>query len=220
MFDAFQRFQSGSEDTETEVNIGTVEEPRHLSLVDNSPIPTGRNAERSVSDRWRRFLAGDKKDKDAFFPADTRAQRRAQRRAARTTQRKHQRGYFRRELAKENAARDLLNLFQIADGAVPASPIMRNRAQERIAARVKYLRDEQQKAYDKAIAARQKNRDLPAPSPIDSHEAIRAQLWNIAKTAVLPVPRGARPSKAEEIRDLTRAMADRAITTGRTGRAG
>lgn len=227
MFDAFTPFRS-DEETEADIRVGTPENPYpmpRLVVLDGKEftignIPTGANAQRSLSDRWRRFLAGDKKDKDAFFPTEARRTRRAEKRVRETTRRKHQRGYFRRELAKEVAARDLLNLFQIADGAVPATPIMRSRAQDRIAARVKYLRDEQQKAYDKAIEARQKDRSLPAPSAIDSHDAIRAQLWEIAKTAVLPSPKGARPSKAQEIRDLQRSLADRSITTARLGRAG
>ncbi len=182
MLDAFQKFQS--EDTEADVLVGTPTNPLEISPF--APAPTGSNAQRSLADRWRRFLAGDKKDKDAFFPVEARRTRRAQARQRATEQRKHQKGYYRRELAKEKAARDLLNLFQIADGAVESNPIMRHRAEQRILARIKYLRDEQQKAYDTAIEARQKDRSLPAPSPIASHEEIRAQLWKIAQTATLP----------------------------------
>ena len=183
-FNPFPLFGSKDE-TKVDDLIGTPDAPIERFALFS--VPTGRNAQRSVADRWKRFLASDQKDEDAFFPREARSQRRTVARARARQQRKDQARYFKRELAKENAARDLLNLFLLADGAHPGvSPIMRNRASDRIAARVKYLRDEQQAAYDKAIAARQKDRSLPAPSPIDSHEAIRAQLWKIAETATLP----------------------------------
>lgn len=225
----FSIFQIGTSGTEP-IEIGTTSEPiarPRLVAVDGEirdagAIPTGRNAEKSVQDRWKRFFAGNKEDKDAFFPANTRAAKRAQKQADRTRRRKHQRGYFRRELAKENAARDLLNLINIVDGKVPASPMMRHRATGALASRVAYLHNEQQKVYDKALEARQKDRDLPAPTPPTRHDEIERQLRELAKTAVLPTPRGARPSKAEEIRDLTRTLDSRsqAVTVGRTGRAG
>ena len=220
-FDAFAPFRA-TEEAAPDIHIGTPENPlprpRLVTTVDGKDwrignIPTGANAQRSVADRWKRFLAGDKKDKDAFFPSETRSGRRAQRRAFARQQRKDQARYFKRELAKENAARDLLNLFLLADGAHPGvSPIMRGRANDRIAARVKYLRDEQQKAYDKAIAARQKDRSLPAPSPIDSHEAIKAQLWKIAQTAVLPSPKGqvVPMTKGQQIHQLAQSRIDQA----------
>lgn len=189
-FNPFSIFSS-TDETRADDLIGTPDAPIERDALFS--VPTGRNAQRSVSDRWKRFLAGDKKDEEAYFPVESRSQRRSLARSHSRQQRKDQARYFRRELAKENAARDLLNLFLLADGATKADPIMRNRAQDRIAARVKYLRDEQQAAYDKQIAARQKDRSLPAPSPIASHEEIRAQLWQIAQTAVLPTPKGQEP---------------------------
>ncbi len=212
----FPIFQSDDEQPIQTDNVGTVESP--LEVPGNVHVPTGVNATRQTSDRWRRFIAGDKKDKDVFFPANTRQGRRAAERSQRTTQRKHQLGYFRRELAKENAARDLLNLFLLADGVEPASPVMRNRANVALAARVAYLHDEQQKAYDKAIAARQKDRSLPAPTPPTRHEEIRAQLWELAKTATLPSPKAPRFVIEDVLAASPRDL--RAVTTSRTGRAG
>lgn len=211
-----------ADDEATDVQVGTtetaLERPRLVAvdgvLRDAGAIPTGANAQRSLQDRWRNFIAGDKKDKDAFFPQSTRSARRAQDRAARTTQRKHQRGYFRRERAKEEAARDLLNLFLLADGATKADPFMRARAANRIADRVKYLRDQQQKTYDKALAARANDRSLPAPTPPQRHEEIRAQLWLLAQTAVLPAAKGETVplTKGQQIHQLAQSRLD--ATTG------
>ncbi len=222
----FPIFNQSDDEAAPDVQVGTPESPLprpRLVSVDGKDwtianIPTGASAQRSVTDRWRNFIAGDKKDKDAFFPTSTRAAKRADERSRRTRQRKHQRGYFRRELAKENAARDLLNLFLLADGVEPASPVMRNRANVALAARVAYLHDEQQKAYDKAIAARQADRSLPAPTPPTRHEEIRAQLWELAKTATLPSPKAPRFVIEDVLAASPRDL--RAVTTSRTGRAG
>lgn len=209
LFPAFQS-RSAEELEEATENVGTVEAP--LEVHPLVFVPTGANATRSLQDRWRNFIAGDKKDKDAYFPENTRQARRAQARSRATTQRKHQRGYFRRELAKENAARDLLNLFLLADGATKADPFMRNRAQGRLADRVAYLRNEQQKVYDKALAARANDRSLPAPTPPQRHEEIRAQLWELAQTATLPVPKGQKVTltKGQAIHQLAQSRIDTA----------
>lgn len=209
-FNPFSLFSSTDEARPDDI-IGTPDAPIERFALFS--VPTGRNAQRSVSDRWKRFLAGDKKDEDAYFPVEARSQRRAMARSRARQQRKDQARYFRRELAKENAARDLLNLFLLADGAHPGvNPIMRNRANQALAARVAYLRDEQQKVYDKAIAARQKDRSLPAPSPVDSHDAIRKQLWALAQTATLPSPKGnvVPLTKGQQIHQLAQSRIDRA----------
>lgn len=221
MFNAFQKFDE-TESAE-DVQVGTPENPLYLGSR-AKPVPTGANAQRSQADRWKNFIAGDKKDKEAFFPASTRAAKRADQRARRTQQRKHQRGYFRRELARENAARDLLNLINIADRKVLASPRMRGRAVAALAARVAYLHGEQQKAYDKALAARQADRSLPAPTPPLRHDAIEAQLRELAKTATLPTPkvRRERPTLQEVVESELRTrhidfIHGDALTTGRAG---
>lgn len=183
-----------------EENIGTVESPILLSraktnafgeIRDAGKVLTGKAARASEASRWTAWAAQpqEERSKDAFFPLGGRQERRSQARAEARQRRKGQRNFVRRERAKEVAARDLLNLFLLADGAEPASPLHRNRAKDRIAERVAYLRGEQQAKYDEAIAARQADRSLGAPQPIASHEEIRAELWRLAQTAVLPTPK-------------------------------
>ena len=168
MQNLFPIFGTDSDELTGEGEIGTPEAPIEVSPL--AHVPTGVNAQRSESDRWKRFVAGDKKDKDTFLPSQTRAARRAQRRADRTTQRKHQRGYFRRELAKESAARDLLNLFLLADGATGAHPSFVARAQAALDKRIAYLQ-EQEAAQGREV----------------TQDAVRAQLWKLAQAATLPV---------------------------------
>jgi hypothetical protein len=120
---------------------------------------------------------------DDFVYADTRRVKRA-RRAARARQAKAmQRSYVRREWAKETEANQLAQLFNLYEGKVPTSWRMASRAHQAILARIKHVRDEDQKRYDKEWAARQKNRDLPAPEPVISHDTVMQQLRGIAKTA-------------------------------------
>lgn len=66
-----------------------------------SRIPTGRNAQRSLSDRWAAFQKAPVKDEEASFPINARAQRRAERRADERARKKGQRNFIRREWKKE-----------------------------------------------------------------------------------------------------------------------
>jgi hypothetical protein len=126
---------------------------------------------------------------DDFVYADTRRVKRA-RKAARARQAKSmQRAYVRREWAKETEANQLAQLFNLYEGKVPTSWKMASRAHQAILARIKHVRDEDQKRYDKEWAARQKDRDLPAPQPVISHDTVMQQLRGVAKTARTVVPR-------------------------------
>ncbi len=185
IFPNIQRVMSGTTDTVDRGAIGTVEEP--LIAHPLLHVPTGRAAQQSAQDRWKNFQKNE--DKDAFLPISARQQRRAAQAAARRQAKRGTRAFKRRELLKESAASDLANLFNQIDGHVKVDPIARLRARNAIAARVKFLRDQQQAQYDRQIAARQKDRDLPAPGKVASHEEIEAQLRAVAKTARLPLSR-------------------------------
>jgi hypothetical protein len=128
-------------------------------------------------------------DKDDFIYADTRRVKRAKKRARARQAKVMQRAYVRREWAKETEANQLAQLFNLADGLVPASGIMHGRARSAILDRIKHVRDEDQRRYDKEWAARKKDRDLPAPQPVIAHEIVEQRLRGIAKTARTVVPR-------------------------------
>ncbi len=201
IFPNIQRVMSGTTDTVDRGAIGTVEEP--LIAHPLLHVPTGRAAQQSAQDRWKNFQKNE--DKDAFLPISARQQRRAAQAASRRQAKRGTRAFKRRELLKETAASDLANLFNQIDGHIKVDPIARLRARNAIAARVKFLRDQQQAQYDRQIAARgggphplrrrghvplrQKDRDLPAPGKVASHEEIEAQLRAVAKTARLPLSR-------------------------------
>jgi hypothetical protein len=127
--------------------------------------------------------------KDDFIYADTRRVKRAKKRARARQAKSMQRAYVRREWAKEREANQLAQLFNLYQGLVPTSWKMASRAHQALLARVKHVRDEDQKRYDKEWDARQKNRDLPAPEPVISHDAVMQRLQGIAKTARTVVPR-------------------------------
>jgi hypothetical protein len=186
-------------EADASVQIGTPEAPLdrpRLKLVDGEirdagkvlTGPQARDSWQKISRAWSAKPEADR-DAEAFLPRDARYARRVAKRARARQMRKDQRRFVQREWARETAARDLLNLFLLADGAEPASPLHRYRAQERIARRVAYIRGERQAQYDQQIAARQKDRTLPAPAPIPSHDEIRAELWRLASTATLPKPK-------------------------------
>lgn len=171
---------------------------------------------------WRPRKGHEKPGEDDFVLFDHRQASRAQQRAHRGERRKMQRRFVRREWAKEREQNQLAQLFNIVDGLVPASRQMRLRADTAIYARVASIRKQDQARYDKEIAARQKNRDLPAPKPVVLHNEILQQLRGLAKTAPTVVPKGSLTRDAGLPVDAAlSAMRDpRAITTGRTGRAG
>ena len=64
-------------------------------------IPTGRNAQRSVADRFAAYQKAPVKDEEAFFPVNARAQRRAEKAADKRSRRKGQRNFIRREWKRE-----------------------------------------------------------------------------------------------------------------------
>lgn len=194
----------GSTDTEiVTTNVGTPEKPIELPLgriyrddsgnvskVDSArPVLTGRNASKSEQARVANFLKDGGEDKDVFLPLRARAQRRNQVANSKRQYKRGRRAFVRREWSKEREANQLAQLFNIVDRLVPASPRMRLRAQEAISARIVFLRDLQQAAYDKQIKARQANRDLPAPSPVQRHEDIERELRGLAKTASTRMPK-------------------------------
>lgn len=166
-----------------------------------------------------------------FVELMARKQRR-QRAAARHRQvGRHRAAYVRREWAKEREANQLAQLFNLRDRLVPASPVMRERANRAIQSRIVYLRNKDQARYDREWKARQKNRNLPAPKPVISHDEVMSQLRMVAKTAPTVVPKAPRydnggwlPSGLTTVRNDTGRSElvgplD-SFTVGRTGRAG
>jgi hypothetical protein len=127
--------------------------------------------------------------KDDFIYADTRRVKRAKKRARARQAKSMQRAYVRREWAKEREANQLAQLFNLWDKRVPAGHIMRNRAHQAILARIEHVRAEDQKRYDEEWESRRKDRDLPAPRPVISHDDVWRQLRGVAKTAPTVVPK-------------------------------
>jgi len=213
-FNPFSLFQPAETDTNREV--GTPERPLdrpRLQVLPNGEIrdagavltgPRARDSWAKISKAWAAKPEADR-DAEAFLPRDDRRSRREHDRAMRRERRKSQRAFTRRELAKESAARDLLNLFLLADGKEPTSAQRRNQAKWAIAQRVAYLRGVEQAKYDEQISARQHDRRLPAPSPVRSHEAIEAELRALAATVTLPTPKAQRrESPAIQVADVVR----------------
>jgi hypothetical protein len=135
------------------------------------PVLTGRRATQSFERRAKNFSTNPEKYAETVMPVHARQQRRE---ADRVQQRQAKRGrklYVRRELAKERAASDLANLFNIIDGRVPGNVA---RAQRAIDARVDYLAIERVRAN---------------PDEDFTDAEIVQQLRTIAATATLPAPK-------------------------------
>ena len=132
---------------------------------------------------------------DDFVLANTRATKRARKRTRARQAAKMQRAYVRREWAKEWEVNQLAQLFNLWDKRVPSHDWwMRQRAQNALLARVEAVRDEDQKRYDKEWEERRKNRDLPAPQPVISHDDVWKRLRGLAKTAPKVTPKVRRAS--------------------------
>lgn len=189
-------------------------------------IPTGSRARQALQDRIKNLAKIVDPGEDEFFPIDTRSAKRRQVREEKRQAKRGRRAYVRQELAKERAASDLANLFRIVDREVPSSRAAYQRANDAIAARIRYIRDQNEVRYGGEWAARQANRDLPAPKPVIRHDEVYKQLRALAEpvTPVLPkekkkynrggfLPRGLTTVVNNTGRDIQ-------VDTGRTGRAG
>jgi hypothetical protein len=156
---------------------------------------TYRNAEGDVIPApkpvWQPTKFKVEPGKDDFVLLNLRARRRLANRAATRAQRKGKRNYVRQAVQKAEAATDLAQFFNLADGLVPASPWARYRGRMAIAGKVSAIVKEDQARYDREIAARQKDRDLPAPTPPMRHEDVEKGLRGIAKTATTYAPKSA-----------------------------
>lgn len=189
-------------------------------------IPTGSRARQALQD-WTKNLA-KKVDpgEDEFFPIDTRSAKRRQLREEKRQAKRGRRAYVRQELAKERAASDLANLFRIVDREVPSRRSAYYRANEAINARIRYIRDQDQVRYDNEWAARQANRDLPAPKPVIRHDEVYKQLRALAEPAAPVLPKekkkynrgGFLPGGLTTV--VNNTGRDIQVDTGRTGRAG
>lgn len=156
-------------------------------MTDFAPSITYRNLEGDVlsipKPVFQPTKAKPEPGKDDFVYTNARATRRARARARSREQRKMQAAYTKRERAKEWEANQLAQLFNLWDSLVPTDWRMRRRAHEAILARAKAVREQDQARFDKEWDARRKNRDLPPPTPVMSHEQIEQRMREIAKTA-------------------------------------
>jgi hypothetical protein len=182
---------------------------RDGEVVEGKEIPAPRPL-------WQPRKGHEKPGEDDFVVADSRARRRAAQRGQRGERRKMQRRFVRRERRKEWEQNQLAQLFNLVDNLVPCDRQMRLRADTAIYARVAAIRKQEQARYDREIKARQKNRNLPAPKPVISHDEILQRLRGLAKTAPTVVPKQRRK---ELVADGRRSLPG-PLTTGRTGRAG
>ena len=165
----------------------------HVAYLQPVPrnIPTGRNAQRSLSDRWAAFQKAPVKDEEASFPVNARAQRRAEKAADQRSRKKGQRNYVRRELAREAEANQLATLFNQIDGFTRVSEQAVARAHQAIEARV-----------DQWIAGK----DVADEEIEQARQEALQLLRGIAKTAPVPF-RGSARTKALRVERAARQRA-------------
>lgn len=178
----FTGFRSREAD-QPDINVGTPDEPIYVP-AEQRFVKTGADARRSEQARILNVLQdkGDV-DPDLLLPAASRQQRRAHERASETERRKGVKRYKDRAIRTESDAAHLAQLFNVADGLVPARPLVRQRARDAIAHRVAAVVQADRMRYQREETARRANRDLPAPKPVVSHDKVRAELQLIAKIA-------------------------------------
>jgi hypothetical protein len=143
-----QSLQNFTESDDAPVSLEPTYVPRGLfvgeDIVVRPGVKTGKAAQQSFADLWKRQQKHP--DEERFLPVQSRAARRAQQATQRKARVRGQRDWRRRERLKEIATSDLANLFNIADGHVPARPRVRALAVERLEARVQDLRGERDPA--------------------------------------------------------------------------
>lgn len=211
-------------DDDPQVRVGTPEEPVYVpasraALSTTAAIKsgvvhlvkTGQDARRSETDRVtslhrRGLLDRDTIDPDLLLPNPTRQQRRAHQRGQKSDQLRGVARYKSRAMRQERDANHLAQLFNIAEGLVPASAPVRFRAQEAINARVLAVVQADRIRYDKEIEARQRDRRLPAPRPVIEHEAVRVELRLLAMKARTTTPAYTASARRKARRAAARAV--------------